>query len=237
MSDAAIAAAPVARPSGRRLGLAVKLAFGWLILLIVLALTADLLPLHDYVTAADAPSLRPHWGAEFLGTDSVGRSTLSRVIYGARVSLLIGVCATALSMVIGMVLGLISAHFGGAVSAVVDVLANTVLAVPALLFLLAMSIALRPGIWTLILLMSVISVPAFMRLAYTNSLAEMHKDYVVAAKLMGASSPRVMFREVLPNSVMPVLSYAVLAVPAMIVVEGSLSFLGYGVQAPRPSWA
>lgn len=220
----------------KRMSVSLALGFSWLAVITFLAIAADLLPLHDYVRQAGDPSLGPGWSREFLGTDAVGRSVLSRVIYGARISFLIGFCATILSMTIGATLGLLSAYFGGAVSSVVDVLANTVLAIPSLLFLLAISIALRPSIWLLIVLLSVITVPAFMRLTYANALAEMKKDYVVAAQLMGASSARVMFKEVLPNSIMPVLSYAVLVVPSMIVVEGSLSFLGFGVPSPRPSW-
>ncbi len=239
-SDSATVTAPgqlsAARRRRRRFGFSLGLAFTWLGLITVLALAADLLPLHDYVTKAGDPNLGPNWSAEFLGTDSVGRSMLSRVIFGARISFLIGFGATALSLLVGGTLGLLSAYFGGAVSSVIDVLANTVLAVPSLLFLLAISIALKPTLVLLIVLLSVITVPAFMRLTYANALAEMNKDYVVASQLMGASSVRIMFKEVLPNAAMPVLSYAVLVVPAMITVEGSLSFLGFGVQAPRPSW-
>lgn len=220
----------------RPIGFAFRVSVVWLVAIAALALLADVLPIHDYVAAADAPSRPPNWSWEFLGTDSVGRSQLSRIIYGARVSFLIGFCATALSMVVGGALGLLAAYFGGAVHSLIDVLANTMLAIPSLLFLLALSIALRPSIPMLIVILSVITVPAFLRITYANALAEMQKDYIVAAELMGSSSMRTMFREVLPNAVMPVLSYAVLVVPSMIIVEGSLSFLGYGVPAPRPSW-
>lgn len=241
MSDTApVATAPTIAPaparSRRRVSFSAAFSIGWLGLIAVLALVADLLPLHDYVSQAGPPNLRPNWSGEFLGTDSVGRSMLSRVIYGGRISFLIGLGATALSMAVGGTLGLLSAHFGGALRSLVDVLANTVLAIPSLLFLLAVSIALQPSIGMLIVLLSVTTVPAFMRLAYANAVAETHRDYIVAAHLMGAGSMRVMFREVLPNIVMPVLSYAILVVPAMMIVEGSLSFLGFGVKAPRPTW-
>lgn len=219
-----------------RVGIALGLSIAWLTTIALLAAFADLLPLHDYISAAGAPNRGPNWSRELLGTDSVGRSQLSRIVHGARVSFLIGFCATALSMLAGGALGLLAAYFGGAVNSVIDVLANTMLAIPALLFLLALSIALRPSVPMLIVILSVITVPAFMRITYANARAEMQRDYVVAARLMGASSARTMLREVLPNSIMPVVSYAVLVVPSMIVVEGSLSFLGYGVPAPRPSW-
>lgn len=220
----------------RRWGFTLVLSVTWLVVISALALLVDLLPVHDYISVAGPPNQAPNWSAEFLGTDSVGRSQLSRVIYGARVSFLIGLCATALSMLVGGALGLLAAYFGGAVNSVINVLANTMLAIPALLFLLALSIALRPSIPVLIVILSVITVPAFLRITYANAFAETKKDYVVAARLLGASSARMMLREVLPNSIMPVLSYAVLVVPSMIVVEGSLSFLGYGVPAPQPSW-
>jgi peptide/nickel transport system permease protein len=234
-----VVTAPAPATSARRrsrFGLSAALAITWLVVIALLALLADVLPLHDYVSQAAEPSLGPNWSGEFLGTDSVGRSMLSRIVYGGRVSFLIGVGATALSMLVGGTLGLVSAYSGGALRSVIDVLANTVLAIPSLLFLLAVSIALKPAIGMLIVLLSVTTVPAFMRLTYANALAEMNKDYIVAAHLMGASSFRIMFREVLPNVVMPVVSYAVLVVPAMMIVEGSLSFLGFGVKAPRPTW-
>lgn len=229
-----LAAAPAA--ARRRVSLSAVVSIGWLALIAALALLADLLPLHDYVSQAGAPNQTPNWSGEFLGTDSVGRSMLSRIVYGGRISFLIGLGATALSMAVGGTFGLLSAHFGGALRSAVDVLANTVLAIPSLLFLLAISIALQPSIGMLIVLLSITTVPAFMRLAYANALAETQKDYIVAAHLMGAGSLRLMFREVLPNIVMPVVSYAVLVVPAMMIVEGSLSFLGFGVKAPRPTW-
>ena len=227
---------PASARRRRRIGPGAVFAIFWLGLIALLALVADLLPLHDYTSQATTPSLGPNWSAEFLGSDSIGRSMLTRIIVGGRTSFLIGLCATALSMIIGGSLGLVSAYFGGALRSLVDVLANSVLAIPSLLFLLAVSIALQPEIGLLIVLLSVTTVPAFMRLTYANALAEMNKDYVVATDLMGGSSWRIMFREVLPNVIMPVLSYAVLVVPAMMIVEGSLSFLGFGVKPPRPSW-
>jgi len=233
-TDAAVRSPAAGRR--RRWGFSLILSVAWLVLISAAALLVDLLPLHDYISVAGAPNRPPNWSAEFLGTDSVGRSQLSRIIYGARVSFLIGFCATALSMLVGGALGLLAAYFGGAVNSIINVLANTMLAIPALLFLLALSIALRPSTPMLTVILSVITVPAFLRITYANALAEMQKDYVVAAQLMGASTGRTMLREVLPNSIMPVLSYAVLVVPSMIVVEGSLSFLGYGVPAPQPSW-
>lgn len=243
MSATAItpAGAPAAAPSARtarrpRASVSAAVSIGWLALLAAAALLADVLPLHDYISQADAPNRAPNWSAEFLGTDSVGRSMLSRLVYGGRISFLIGLGATGLSMAVGGALGLVSAHFGGALRSAIDVLANTVLAIPSLLFLLAISIALQPSIGMLIVLLSITTAPAFMRLAYASARAEMHKDYIVAANLMGAGSLRVMFREVLPNVVMPLLSYAVVVVPAMMIVEGSLSFLGFGVKAPRPTW-
>ena len=229
-TDTAVLSPSAARR--RRWGFSLVLSITWLLLISAAALLVDLLPLHDYISVAGPPNKPPNWSAEFLGTDSVGRSQLSRIIYGARVSFLIGFCATALSMFVGGALGLLAAYFGGAVNSVINVLANTMLAIPALLFLLALSIALRPSTPMLTVILSVITIPAFLRITYANAFAEMKRDYVVAAQLMGASTGRTMLREVLPNSIMPVLSYAVLVVPSMIVVEGSLSFLGYGVPAP-----
>lgn len=228
------ASAPARRAAKRPIGL--WLAFGWFGLMVFLALFVQWLPLSDHVIPVGAPRQGPNWSREFLGTDNVGRSTLSRAAWGAQISMLIGFCSAGLGMAVGGVLGLLSVYFGGPVTSIVDIAANTVLAIPSLLFLLAIALALNPSIPVLIVALSVITIPAFMRLTRANALAQMNKEYILAARALDAGAMRIMFRELLPNVILPVLSYAVLMVPAIVIVEGSLSFLGFGVQPPRPSW-
>ncbi len=214
-------------------------SMGWVLLLVIVALTVQWLPLHDPTTVARpdfATNLPPSWSPELLGTDAVGRSILSRLAYGARVSIGISFLSTVLAMVVGWLLGLVTAYFGRWVTVVVDILANVVLAVPALLLLLAIMLALRPTLPTLICALSLTFIPAFMRLTRANAQTQLSRDFVVAARSLGASTWRILFAEVLPNTILPLLSYATLVLPGIIVTEGSLSFLGFGVQPPTPSW-
>ncbi|HWL45234.1 MAG TPA: ABC transporter permease [Ilumatobacter sp.] len=224
------------RNRSHRLPLGALFGVAWFGLMVVVALTVQWLPIHDIATPAGPSNLSPQWAREVLGTDEVGRSVLSRILYGARTSLAIGLAATLLGMVVGGLMGLFSVYFKGTVSWLVDILATTVLAIPSLLFLLAIVLALEPSIPVLIWSLSVITIPPFMRLARANALSQMSSEYVEAAQVMGASAGRIIFKELLPNAALPVISYAVLVLPSLIVVEGSLSFLGFGVQPPTPSW-
>jgi peptide/nickel transport system permease protein len=161
---------------------------------------------------------------------------LSRLCYGARVSVLISVTSTLIAMTVGGMLGLLAVSSKAVFTYIVETLMNSILAVPPLLLLLAIVVALHPTPGVLIAALSLTFVPAFLRLTRANALAQMSRDYVLAARGLGASRWRVMLWEVLPNAMLPVLSYAALVLPAIIVAEGSLSFLGFGVQSPTPSW-
>lgn len=212
-------------------------AAGWLALLVVAALAADLLPLAPYDRAVGPPNRPPtltSW--EFLGTDGIGRSVLSRTVYGARISLLVGVIATATAAVAGGLAGLLAAYYRGWVEWLVGVLTDTFLAFPPLLLLLALAAMVRPSAWTLAPAIGLVLMPAFARLTRANALAQLNAEYVLAARAMGARAGRVLFREILPNCLMAVLSYAVVMLAMVIVVEGALSFLGVGVPPPAPSW-
>jgi peptide/nickel transport system permease protein len=227
-------------PSRRRLhrpkSIVVVLSLIWVAIVLFVAITVQWLPVHSYVTIAGNINTDPNWGKEFLGTDNIGRSVLSRLLWGARISVTISFISTALALIVGAMLGLLSVYFGGGVTRVIDILTNTVLAVPSLLLLLAIVLALRPTLANLTAALSLIFVPTFMRLTRANALTQMNRDYVVAAQAMGSGGVRLMVREVLPNSILPLVSYAVLVLPSIIVTEGSLSFLGLGVQPPTPSW-
>lgn len=214
----------------------VVLAFGWLALLLVVALTAQWLPIHNAIDPVGLPNMAPNMSHEFLGTDTIGRSILSRLAYGTRVSCGIAVLSTLIAMVVGGMLGLVSAYFRGWVTWVVDIIANTVLAVPMLLLLLALVLAMRPSISSLIAALSVVFVPAFTRLTRAQAQSQLSRDYVLAARFMGARWYRILFREVLPNSVLALLTYAALVLPGVVVAAGSLSYLGFGVPAPTADW-
>lgn len=226
-----------AAPARRKRKVRYKLALGWLAVLVLAAVFADLLPLADYDKTV-GESLRPPGFRldEPLGTDRLGRSVLSRAVYGARVSLSIGLIGTLIALTIGGLAGLLAAQFKGAVRVVVDILANTVLAVPPIIFLLAIVAALQPSNWTLVISLSLLVLPTFARLAKANAMAQMGREYILAANAMGASNSRILFRELMPNAAAPVLAYSFLVVANLIVAEGALSFLGLGVPPPHPTW-
>jgi peptide/nickel transport system permease protein len=229
--------AGVARRPRRKRAVVFWVAVGWLGLLLLAALLAQLLPLAPYDKPVGVPNQAPSLNsAEFLGTDRIGRSTLSRLIYGAQVSLLVGVVATLTGAVIGTLAGLAAAYYRGAVAWLVGVLGDVFLAFPPLLLLLAPATVMRPSVWSLAPAIGLVLVPAFTRLVRVNALAQLSAEYVVAARAMGARAGRVMFREVLPNCVMAVVSYAVVVLAMVIVIEGALSFIGVGIPPPTPSW-
>jgi peptide/nickel transport system permease protein len=213
------------------------LAAVWVGLLVVLAIAADWLPLTPPDAPVGAPSLPPFSpDAPLLGTDAFGRDVLSRLVFGIRISFSVSIGATAIAAVCGMVLGLVAAYSRGAVERGIAILLDAVLAFPPLLLLMAIAAIARPGVSTLIVALGVLFIPPFARLIRAAALSQLQRDYVKAARALGAGHIRVMVREVLPNSIQPLISYAAVVMALVIVIEGSLSFLGVGVPPPAPSW-
>jgi peptide/nickel transport system permease protein len=231
-------AAPVVRPVRERHSVLVRCSYGWLGLIIVLAVVAPLLPITDYAKPAGAARLGPGTTSFdlLLGTDSFGRSLTSRVIYGARVSLLIGTIAGLAGLVIGTGLGLLGGYRRGRVDRVISLVTDAMLAFPPLILLIALSAILTPSLTVILIGLTLVTIPNFVRLARAQAITASSREYVRAARNLGASSTRIMLREVLPN-VLPALgSFLPVVVAALIVAEGSLSFLGVGIPPPRPSW-
>lgn len=233
---AATAAVPVKAAKRRRRGVLLWFAIGWLTVLVLLAVFAGLLP-HGYKNPIGASKQSPfHSWPEFLGTDIQGRSVLTRIAYGARASLTIALTATASGIVVGGLLGLLAAHFRGWVEAVVDIVSDTLLAFPPLILLLALASALEPSLTSITIGLAVLSVPGFTRLTKANAIAQSNREYVTVARAMGARPGRIIFRELLPNTMPIVLSYAVIVMAVLMVAEGSLAFLNVGIPPPTPSW-
>ncbi len=217
-----------------------RVAFGfsavWLAAVVLLAIFADLLPLKDYRQIGTAYRQPPGWRwPEFLGTDAVGRSELSRVIYGLRASLLLGLGAVALAMIVALATGIVVGYLHGWGERVFDLFTDSILAFPPLLFLLAVSAATTPGYGTLIVALSFIVFPTLARVVRANTLTFGNREFVLAAKALGATRRRIIVRELLPNVSLPALSVSFLAVAGIMVTEGSLSFLGAGIPPPTPS--
>ncbi len=219
-----------------RWGWATVFALSWVGFVLLCAIFADLLPLADpnvNLTPTKTPPFRS-W-TEFLGTDQLGRSVVARLVFGARVSLAVGVLSATLGMVIGVALGMFAGTRRIADSAI-GLFTDTLLAFPGIVFILALGAAMGPGLRPLIIGLTLFSLPPFVRLARANTILVKHREYVEAARLLGASTLRVIVKEILPAVIRPVLAYTVVVLAGLMVAEASVSFLGLGVVPPTASW-
>jgi dipeptide transport system permease protein len=204
------------------------------------------------IVAAAAPLVAPHGPAEQfrdallappfqqsrfpLGTDSLGRDILSRLIYGARLSLVIGVVVVALSLSVGTVLGLTAAFAGGVVDVIIMRVMDVLLVFPSLLLAIVVVAILGPGLTNAMLAVAVVLLPAYVRLARAAALGELARDYVVATRAFGAGTLRLMVLVVLPNCLAPLIVQATLGFSGAILDAAALGFLGLGAQPPTPEW-
>jgi dipeptide transport system permease protein len=183
----------------------------------------------------------PFWmdGGSFtypLGTDAVGRDILSRLIYGARFSLFIGVVVVTLSVVAGVLIGLVAGYFRGRVDIVIMRLMDIILAFPSLLLALVLVAVLGPGLTNAMIAISIVNQPHFVRLTRAAVMSEREKEYVVASRVAGAGTLRLMFKTILPNCLASLIVQATLAFSAAILDAAALGFLGMGAQPPTPEW-
>ena len=228
----------VAAPSrrGRRLGLLFWMAIVWMVVMFAVAIFADVLPLPS-PTDMDMLEKRASFSAQhWLGTDGLGRDELARVIYGARISLIVGLCAPIIGLTFGGALGMLAGYFRGRFESVVVGSMDVLLAFPPLILALAVSAYLGQSILNLTLILGMLGVPAFMRVARAATLTLARREFVIAAQALGATHARILVRELLPNVMLPLLAFFLLGVAVTIVAEGSLSFLGLGVPPPISSW-
>lgn len=227
------------RPDGFTLG--TWLALGWLVLIVGLAAAAPLLPLGEAentaVTLRDPRLLRPSFDqGHLLGTNNAGLDILARVVQGARSSLTVALTATAIGLTVGGVAGVVAGYRRGRIDAVLGIAADVVLAFPALVLLLAIASAVPPSIMSITLSLAFLSLPTYFRMARASTSAVIHRDFVAAARSMGARDRRIMATEVVPNAVQPLLSYALVSLSVLIVAEAALSFLGLGLAPPAATW-
>jgi ABC-type dipeptide/oligopeptide/nickel transport system permease subunit len=189
-------------------------------------------PVELHLDAQLAPPSTRFW----WGTDELGRDILSRVIYGARVSLLAGVLAVSLAGVVGVATGLVSGYLGGITDAVISRVWDTLLAFPAIFLAIGIVTISGPGYANAVLAVAIINLPTFARLVRASTIALKGKDFVEAARAVGAPNAYIMFKTILPNCLSLVVVQVAIAAPAAILVEASLSYLGLGSQPPTPSW-
>jgi dipeptide transport system permease protein len=174
--------------------------------------------------------------AYLLGTDAIGRDILSRLIFGARLSLSIGLAVVALSVMLGTVLGLTAGYFRGIYEITVMRLMDIILTLPSLLLAIVIVAILGPGLMNAMLAVAVVVLPHYVRIARAAVISETSKDYVTAARMNGASHTRLMFNEVLPNCMAPLIVQASLGISTAILDAAALGFLGLGAQPPSPEW-
>ena len=179
--------------------------------------------------------LAPCWSFP-LGTDDLGRDVLARILYGARISLLVGFVAVGISTGIGVVVGALAGFYGGWIDSLIMRFVDIMLCFPSFFLILAVVAFLEPSIWNIMIVIGLTSWMGVARLVRAEFLSLRERDYVQAAKALGARDGRVIFVHILPNALSPILVSATLGVAGAILVESALSFLGIGVQPPTPSW-
>jgi peptide/nickel transport system permease protein len=228
------AVAPVRRK--RRVGGLFLVSIGWIALVALLAIFAGLLPIPSPtdidMLGKRAPPSAEHW----LGNDALGRDVLARLIFGARFSLTVGLLAPVIGVTVGGALGMLAGYFRGRLETFVVGGMDVLLAFPPLVLALAVTAYLGQSVWNLTWIIGVLGVPAFTRVARAVTLSLSEREFVVAARALGATHSRILLRELLPNVALPLLAFFLLGVAVTIVVEGALSFLGLGVPPPAPSW-
>jgi peptide/nickel transport system permease protein len=207
-----------------------------LLLLAVSALLAPLITPHDPLRQNLEKDLVAFSSENLLGTDKLGRDILSRTMYGARVSLLVGVATVTLSLSIGLLLGSLSGYFGGWIDHGLMRLVDVLMAFPGILLAIAFTAVLGPGLDHVILALCLIGWTGYARLVRGEILSLREREFVQAARALGCRPNRIMLRHLLPNLLPPLLIQATFGLAAAIVAEGSLSFLGLGVEPPTPSW-
>ena len=226
------------RAFGRRF-MRARLAWVGLLIIVAFALMAIFAPSlapYDPNKQSLTQLLQPPNAQHWLGTDELGRDILSRILYGARVSLSVGIISVGIALVIGVVLGLISGYFGGWTDTLIGRGTDALLAFPALVLALAITSALGPSLTNAMLAIGVVGIPIYVRLTRGQVLALKEREFVEGERVAGASSPRIIFRHILPNVTSPIIVQASLGVAFAVLAEAGLSFLGLGVQPPTASW-
>lgn len=209
-----------------------------LIILVLLAVFADVIANYDNVVIKQnlAHRLQGPSATHWLGTDEFGRDIFARLVHGTRVSLQVGIVAVGISIVIGGILGAVAGYYGGKLDNTIMRVMDIFLAVPSILLAIAIVSALGPSIINLMLAISISSVPSYARIVRASVLSIRDQEFIEAAKAIGASNTRIIFRHIIPNSLAPVIVQATLGVASAILSTAGLSFIGLGIQPPAPEW-
>ena len=206
------------------------------IFLLFIALSASVISPFDPHEIDRRHVLEAPGGEHLMGTDDLGRDVLSRMMYGSRISLAVGFVAVGIATFIGMILGAMSGYYGGWPDRIIMRFIDIMLSIPSFFFILAVIAFVGPSIWNIMFIIGITSWMGVARLVRAEFLSLKEREYVLAAKALGAGSMRIIFKHIMVNSMAPVFVSAILGVASAILVESALSFLGLGVQPPIPSW-
>ena len=204
--------------------------------LLVMAVFANQIAPYSYEQSIRGARMKPPSAQFWMGTDNISRDVWSRVVYGARISVTVGFATVALATLIATAIGVSSAYLGGAYDIVVQRVVDAWMSFPALVVILSLIAALGPGLLNLILALSILGAASASRVIRGAALSVIANPYVEAARALGAGDAAIIFRHIVPNTLGPVIVYTTLTVPAVILQEAFLSFLGLGVQPPAASW-
>jgi peptide/nickel transport system permease protein len=218
------------RRRGAMVGMAVVVFF------VALAIFASWIAPYDPLATSWSAVRKAPTAAHWFGTDEIGRDVLSRVVWGARASLLAGLVSVGISLAIGVPVGLLAGYVGGWADMLISRITDAMLACPFLVLAIALAAFLGPSLTNAMIAIGIAATPAFVRLSRAQVLAVKVEDYIEAARAVGNSNLRIALRHVFPNIVAPVIVQATLAIAAAVIAEASLSFLGLGQQPPAPSW-
>ncbi|MBI5408453.1 MAG: ABC transporter permease [Nitrospirae bacterium] len=206
------------------------------LLLFIIALSADFISPHDPSDIDRKHILEAPGAAHPLGTDDLGRDVLSRMIYGSRISLAVGFVAVGIATFIGMIFGAISGYYGKWTDRIIMRIIDIMLSIPTFFLILAVIAFIGPGIWNIMIVIGLTSWMGVARLVRAEFLSLKEREFVLAARAVGASDMRIIFGHIMVNSMAPVFVSAILGVASAILVESALSFLGIGITPPTPSW-
>jgi peptide/nickel transport system permease protein len=219
----------------RKLGIFFWISVGWVALVIFLAVFASVLPIPDPNEQKAAINLNPSLH-HILGTDSLGRDVFARIVFAGRVSLTVGFASIFIGLIVGGAMGVIAGYYRGRIDKVLMAVADVMLAFPALVFALAIVTFLGQNLRNVTIAIAVISIPGIARIVRASTLSFAQRDFVLAARTLGAKNSRIIVREILPNVAIPIGAFSFIAVALAIVGEGGLAFLGLSVHAPTPTW-
>lgn len=208
----------------------------FILIIITIAIFAPSISPHDPYKINVYKVLEPPSKEHLFGTDELGRDVLSRILYGARVSLKVGFIAMGIAILTGTLLGAIAGYYGGIIDSIIMRIVDVMLSFPTLFLILAVVAVLEPSIYIIMVVIGLTGWMDVARLVRAEVLSLKEREFVLAARAMGASSARIIFKHILPNAVYPVIVAATFSVGGAILIESGLSFLGLGIQPPEPSW-